>query len=98
MIFVAVEAAEGDAAGTLGDVTGFDAADDFREGLDESFAFGVAWEDVFVIGRHFLVLNLGDDVFEEEVFFEGGIEAVDVVKGDPALLFFGTVAGDAVLL
>lgn len=44
------------------------------------------------------MLNLVDDIFEELEVFEGVVNRVDFVKSDPAFLFVGSVAGNAVLL
>ena len=98
VVFVTVEAAEGDATGSLRDIAGFDAVNDLRERFDEGLALGISGEDILVIGGHFCVLDLVDDILEEMVFLESVIERVDIVQGDATFLFVGAVAGDAVLL
>ena len=98
MVFVTIEAAQSGAPGALGDVPGPHALDHFGEGLDQRFTFGISRLDIFVIGWHFLVLDLVDDIFEELEVFEGVVDRVDFVKSDSAFLFVGSVAGNAVLL
>lgn len=98
MVFVAIETAQSGAPGALGDVPGSHALDHFGESLAERFTLSISRLDVLVIGRHFLVFDLVDDIFKELKVFEGGVDRVDFVKGDSAFLFIGSVAGNAVLL
>ena len=73
VVFVSVETAQGDAAGFLGNVAGFDAVIDIREGIDELLALGIGWENVFVIGWHVAGLDLIDDIVEQGVLLKSGL-------------------------
>jgi len=79
VVFVSVETAQGDAAGFLGNIAGFDAIIDIREGIDELLALGIGWENVFVIGWHVAGLDLIDDIVEQGVLLKSGLQAVEVM-------------------
>ena len=74
MVFIAIEAAQSGAPGALGDVPGSYTLDYFGESFDQCFTLGISGLNIFVIGWHFLVFNLGDDIFEELKFFEGVVD------------------------
>jgi hypothetical protein len=74
VVFITIEAAQSGAPGALGDVPGSYTLDYFGESFDQCFTLGISGLNIFVIGWHFLVFNLGDDIFEELKVFEGVVD------------------------
>ena len=96
VVFVAVEPADGGAAGVAGKVAGLELFEDGADLIDELLAFGIGRQHVLVVGRHVAVLDLFRDVFEEAVVAQGGVGGGQRMHLDPALLGFFAVAFVAV--
>ena len=93
VVFVAVEPADGGAAGVAREVAGFEFPEDGLDFADDGFALGGRGEFIdIVLGRHVAGLDLFGDVFEEPVVLERGFRGGKMVHFDAALLFFFAVA------